>query len=46
MTRSLKLQTARRQLLFAIVAVITLAAGLHPKEFRFRNSVERSAEGT
>ena len=44
MTCSLKLQTAQRQLLFALVAVITLAAGLHPKEFRFRNSVERTED--
>jgi len=45
MTRSLKLQNVPSQLLFAIVAMITLVAGLHPKEFRFRNSVERAEDG-
>jgi hypothetical protein len=35
----------QRKLIFAIVVVVTLFAGLYPKEYDFRNHVEANAEG-
>lgn len=40
------LSTFQRRLLFAAVLLITLVAGLHPREYRFRNNVERNDNGT